>query len=184
LLRGSEFGKPLIDTRCPAAAVGVEADGIEHVGPGSTGALREHLQVRVETLPDTGHEPNRSVRTVTTSRCVARDMGQHSTRAEPRIPANGRRPPSDDALLVGQTELGRAVYLGNVPTRPSQNNPDRVAQWARWRAMVGANIRELRLQQGMTQEALALTSGVTRNVLIAVERHDEQPGADRQSPHT
>jgi transcriptional regulator with XRE-family HTH domain len=50
--------------------------------------------------------------------------------------------------------------------------------------MVGANIRELRLQQGMTQEALALTSGVTRNVLIAVERHDEQPGADRQSPHT
>jgi DNA-binding XRE family transcriptional regulator len=97
-------------------------------------------------------------------------MGQYSTRAEPRIPANGRRPPSDDALLVGQTELGRAVYLGNVPTRPSQNNPDRVAQWARWRAMVGANIRELRLQQGMTQEALALTSGVTRNVLIAVEQ--------------
>jgi transcriptional regulator with XRE-family HTH domain len=36
--------------------------------------------------------------------------------------------------------------------------------------MVGANIRELRLQQGMTQEALALTSGVTRNVLIDVEQ--------------
>lgn len=65
---------------------------------------------------------------------------------------------------------GRAAYLGNVPTRPSQNNPDRVAQWERWRAMVGANIRELRLQQGMTQEALALTSGVTRNVLIDVEQ--------------
>jgi DNA-binding XRE family transcriptional regulator len=65
---------------------------------------------------------------------------------------------------------GRAAYLGNVPTRPSQNNPDRVAQWERWRATVGANIRELRLQQGMTQEALALTSGVTRNVLIAVEQ--------------
>jgi DNA-binding XRE family transcriptional regulator len=65
---------------------------------------------------------------------------------------------------------GRASYLGNVPTRPSQNNPDRVAQWERWRAMVGANIRELRLQQGMTQEALALTSGVTRNVLIDVEQ--------------
>jgi transcriptional regulator with XRE-family HTH domain len=36
--------------------------------------------------------------------------------------------------------------------------------------MVGANIRELRLQHGMTQEALALTSGVTRNVLIDVEQ--------------
>jgi transcriptional regulator with XRE-family HTH domain len=36
--------------------------------------------------------------------------------------------------------------------------------------MVGANIRELRLQRGMTQEALALTSGVTRNVLIDVEQ--------------
>jgi transcriptional regulator with XRE-family HTH domain len=30
--------------------------------------------------------------------------------------------------------------------------------------------RELRVQQGMTQQALALTSGVTRNVLIAVEQ--------------
>jgi DNA-binding XRE family transcriptional regulator len=65
---------------------------------------------------------------------------------------------------------GRAVYLGIVPTRPSQNNPDRVAQWERWRAMVGANIRELRVRRGMTQEALALTSGVTRNVLIDVEQ--------------
>jgi transcriptional regulator with XRE-family HTH domain len=36
--------------------------------------------------------------------------------------------------------------------------------------MVGATIRELRLQHGMTQEALALTSGVTRNVLIDVEQ--------------
>jgi transcriptional regulator with XRE-family HTH domain len=36
--------------------------------------------------------------------------------------------------------------------------------------MVGANIRKLRLQRGMTQEALALTSGVTRNVLIDVEQ--------------
>jgi transcriptional regulator with XRE-family HTH domain len=36
--------------------------------------------------------------------------------------------------------------------------------------MVGANIRELRAQRGITQEALALTSGVTRNVLIDVEQ--------------
>jgi transcriptional regulator with XRE-family HTH domain len=56
-----------------------------------------------------------------------------------------------------------------VPTRPSQNNPERVAQWERWREIVGRNIRELRVQRGMTQEALALHSGVTRNVLIDVE---------------
>jgi transcriptional regulator with XRE-family HTH domain len=56
-----------------------------------------------------------------------------------------------------------------VPTRPSQNNPDRVAQWEQRRALVGANIRALRVGQGMTQEELALSSGVTRNVLIDVE---------------
>lgn len=56
-----------------------------------------------------------------------------------------------------------------VPTRPSQNNPERVAQWERCRQVVGAKIRDLRLSHGMTQEALALRSGVTRNVLIDVE---------------
>jgi len=34
---------------------------------------------------------------------------------------------------------------------------------------VGATIRRLRIEQGLTQEALALESGVTRNVLIQVE---------------
>ena len=56
-----------------------------------------------------------------------------------------------------------------MPTRPSQNNPDRVVQWERRRAVVGANIRALRVGRGMTQEQLALSSGVTRNVLIDVE---------------
>lgn len=56
-----------------------------------------------------------------------------------------------------------------MPTRPTQNNPERVAQWERWREIVGHNIRELRVQRGMTQEVLALHSGVTRNVLIDVE---------------
>jgi DNA-binding XRE family transcriptional regulator len=56
-----------------------------------------------------------------------------------------------------------------VPTRPNQNNPERVAQWERSRKSVGANIRRLRIEIGMTQEALALRSGVTRNVLIDVE---------------
>lgn len=35
--------------------------------------------------------------------------------------------------------------------------------------MVGQNIRDARTEQGMSQETLALLSGVTRNVLIDVE---------------
>lgn len=56
-----------------------------------------------------------------------------------------------------------------MPTRPSQNNPDRVASWARTRSLVGANIAALRTERGLTQEALALRSGISRNVLIDVE---------------
>ncbi len=57
-----------------------------------------------------------------------------------------------------------------MPTRPSQkNNPERVAKWEAWRLEVGTRIRDVRLSQEMTQESLALRSGVTRNVLIDVE---------------
>lgn len=56
-----------------------------------------------------------------------------------------------------------------VPTRPSQNDPERVAVWEARRRDVGSRIRELRTERGMTQEQLALRSGVTRNVLIDVE---------------
>lgn len=56
-----------------------------------------------------------------------------------------------------------------MPTRPNQNNPERVARWEQSRRRVGANIRRVRTEQGMTQESLALHSGVTRNVLIDVE---------------
>jgi transcriptional regulator with XRE-family HTH domain len=35
--------------------------------------------------------------------------------------------------------------------------------------MVGANIVALRTERGLTQEALALRSGISRNVLIDVE---------------
>lgn len=60
--------------------------------------------------------------------------------------------------------------VGCVPTRPSQNDPERVVQWERRRRVVGRNLRELRLERGLTQEALALRSGVTRNVLIDIEQ--------------
>jgi transcriptional regulator with XRE-family HTH domain len=56
-----------------------------------------------------------------------------------------------------------------VPTRPGQNDPERVAAWELRRREVGERIRELRIERGLTQEALALRSGVTRNVLIDVE---------------
>ncbi|MGH3725802.1 MAG: helix-turn-helix domain-containing protein [Mycobacterium sp.] len=57
-----------------------------------------------------------------------------------------------------------------MPTRPSQNDPDRVAQWERIRLQVGQRICEARKREGLTQEQLSLASGVTRNVLIDVEQ--------------
>lgn len=56
-----------------------------------------------------------------------------------------------------------------MPTRPSQVDPSRREAWARHRKAVGQRIRTLRIEHGLTQEALALESGVTRNVLIQVE---------------
>jgi transcriptional regulator with XRE-family HTH domain len=56
-----------------------------------------------------------------------------------------------------------------VPTRPSQTSPERAAAWERYRRQVGERIRSIRVAQGRTQEELALTSGVTRNLLIDVE---------------
>ncbi|OBK67172.1 transcriptional regulator [Mycobacterium colombiense] len=56
-----------------------------------------------------------------------------------------------------------------MPTRPSQNDPERVVQWERRRQVVGGNIRAFRLKRGLTQEELAIRSGVTRSALIDVE---------------
>ncbi len=56
-----------------------------------------------------------------------------------------------------------------VPTRPSQTSPERAVAWERHRLRVGQRIRSIRVAQGRTQEELALSSGVTRNLLIDVE---------------
>ncbi|MDA2895507.1 helix-turn-helix transcriptional regulator [Mycolicibacterium sp. BiH015] len=56
-----------------------------------------------------------------------------------------------------------------MPTRPSQNDPERVAAWEQRRRQVGGRIREARVERGLTQEQLALRSGVTRNLIIDVE---------------
>jgi transcriptional regulator with XRE-family HTH domain len=57
-----------------------------------------------------------------------------------------------------------------VPPRPHNHEPERAAQWAAIRTAVGARIRAVRLERGLTQEEVALTSGVARHMLVQVER--------------
>ncbi|TQL50574.1 helix-turn-helix protein [Ornithinicoccus hortensis] len=56
-----------------------------------------------------------------------------------------------------------------MPIRPSQTPEDAAARWAEVRAQVGSRVRTLRTAAGLTQEALALESGLSRNQLIELE---------------
>lgn len=56
-----------------------------------------------------------------------------------------------------------------MPTRPSQTSPARLERWQERRKQVGARIRELRIEQQLTQEALGLESGLTRVMIIGIE---------------
>lgn len=56
-----------------------------------------------------------------------------------------------------------------MPTRPHQSSEEQTLRWAERRVSVGARIRELRLEQGLSQEALALESGLSRNMIIGIE---------------
>jgi len=56
-----------------------------------------------------------------------------------------------------------------VPRARDQSDPQRVQDWERSRRLVGQRIRELRIAGHMTQEALALKSGLSRNLLVDVE---------------
>ena len=57
-----------------------------------------------------------------------------------------------------------------MPTRPSQNDPERAQAWAAARERVGRRIRDLRLERGLTQEALALAADIDRALLVGVEK--------------
>lgn len=57
----------------------------------------------------------------------------------------------------------------SVPIRPNQISKTQQEQWARRRLQVGGRIRELRISSGLTQEALALEVGMSRNMLIHLE---------------
>lgn len=57
-----------------------------------------------------------------------------------------------------------------MPTNPRHHEPERAAQWATIRTVVGARIRAVRLERGLTQEEVALASGVARHMLVQVER--------------
>ncbi|WP_416377451.1 helix-turn-helix domain-containing protein [Arthrobacter sp. JZ12] len=56
-----------------------------------------------------------------------------------------------------------------MPIRPSQLSVEQSRRWEARRLQVGARIRELRLAQNLSQEALALESGLSRNMVIGIE---------------
>lgn len=73
------------------------------------------------------------------------------------------------AQLAWQTFRADGVLLICVPRARDQSDPQRVRDWERSRRLVGQRIRELRVAGQMTQEALALKSGLSRNLLVDVE---------------
>lgn len=56
-----------------------------------------------------------------------------------------------------------------MPARPSQATDAQIVRWRERRSATGARIRELRLAQDLSQEALALESGLSRNMIIGIE---------------
>ncbi|WP_224094943.1 helix-turn-helix transcriptional regulator [Arthrobacter sp. StoSoilB13] len=72
-------------------------------------------------------------------------------------------------LLVRQTNPVYLGWHGFVPIRPQQSSEEQTLRWAERRALVGGRIREIRLEQGLSQEALALESGLSRTMIIGIE---------------
>ncbi|WP_354516814.1 helix-turn-helix transcriptional regulator [Paenarthrobacter sp. 4246] len=56
-----------------------------------------------------------------------------------------------------------------MPSRPSQTSDAQLQKWRKRRQATGARIREVRLAQSLSQEALALECGLSRNMIIGIE---------------
>lgn len=56
-----------------------------------------------------------------------------------------------------------------MPVPDSISSAEQKESWRRARSLVGSAVRDERIRAGLTQEALALESGVTRNMLIHIE---------------
>jgi DNA-binding XRE family transcriptional regulator len=95
-------------------------------------------------------------------------IARHVQRSQRR--ARYQCPTSSALCTTSRADISAGpLTTWGVPTRPSQTDPKRAKIWERRRRAVGARIRALRRDRDMTQEALALASGLARNVLIDVE---------------
>lgn len=56
-----------------------------------------------------------------------------------------------------------------MPIRTNDTTPEQRERWAARRALVGRRIRVLREERGLSQTALALEAGLSRNMIIGVE---------------
>lgn len=66
-----------------------------------------------------------------------------------------------------------------VPIRPSETSPDQLRRWRERRELVGARIRELRVGQELTQEALGLEAGLSRVMIIKIEAGEKSLAYER-----
>lgn len=74
-----------------------------------------------------------------------------------------------DAQLAGQTTVRNFRPNWLVPVPLSRSTEEQLVRWRATRRAVGAAVRARRQEAGLTQEALAIDSGVTRNMLIHIE---------------
>lgn len=57
-----------------------------------------------------------------------------------------------------------------MPSKRSAVSLERSVKWEQTRRQVGARVRQLRLEAGLSQEALALEAELSRNQLIRLEQ--------------
>jgi DNA-binding XRE family transcriptional regulator len=78
-------------------------------------------------------------------------------------------PPGNELEVALRRSWKRRQQMRLPRSMIAMRDPARLAAWEQRRREVGQRIRDLRIERGLSQEQLALRSGVTRNVLIDVE---------------